>query len=102
MSGVAMSGIAGCYGLIAFPQGLKGEASIQDFETYDNITGGMDVFFSERDKRGFLVVRQEARSYDMDFGEQKTTVKHYPKTYFDWNGKGFTARASNNSPAIPR
>jgi hypothetical protein len=99
MSGTALSGIAGCYGLVAFPEGLKGKTVIQDFETYDNITGGMDVFFNDRDKRGFLVVRQEARSYDMDFDKQKKTVKQYPRTYFDWNGKGFVVRKSN-SPAV--
>ena len=96
MSGTVMSGIAGCYGLVVFPDGLQSQAVAQSFETHDQIMGGINISFS-RDRRGFLVVRQDTKSYDMDFDKQQTTEKLTGRTYFDWNGRAFVARMGSGS-----
>jgi hypothetical protein len=101
MSGSVMSGVAGCYALVAFPEGLQAKPVNHDFETYSQLMGGMDVSFS-RDKQGLLVVRQDSKGYDMDFDKQKTTVTLTERTYFHWNGKAFVARKVNVSDASGR
>lgn len=88
MQGEVMSGIAGCDALIIFPQGLRARSVVQDFE-YD---GNVQTFFTNRDQRNFLVVRQQTTYFVDDYDKQKTTEHRQKPIYFDWNGKAFVAR----------
>lgn len=103
MGGTVMSGIAGCYGLIVFPNGLRAAPVVQDFETSDNMMGSQNIFFDTRGKNGFLILRQDVNSLNIGFDEQHpTTTKLEKRTYFDWDGKAFVARSSKKRASKPR
>lgn len=102
MSGTVIKGIAGCYGLVIFPQGFGNKAVLQDFETYGQDGQTLDVFFDSRDRRGLLSVRQQTTNYESDYVKMKTTTTRLPDKYFDWNGNRFVARRNENSGATSR
>ncbi|RYX82164.1 hypothetical protein EON83_20825 [bacterium] len=97
MSGTTMSGVAGCFALVAFPAGLQAPPVSQSFDTYDGPAGGMDVSFT-RDKKGAFVVREQSISYAQGIpdgvdGEYNTPKQLGTPQFYDWNGKTFAPRS---------
>ena len=102
MSGTVISGVAGCYGLVIFPQGIGNKALLQDFETRSAGSEDVRVFFTDKDAKGLLSVRQQTTIYESDYDKMKTTKKPAINQYFDWNGSAFVARQSASSTATSR
>ena len=95
MSGESIVGFAGCDALLLFPKGLRAQPVVQGFESYMTTSSDSRTFFTDRDGRGVLVIRQQQTFVESDYDKQKFTEHRAKPTYFSWNGKAFVARRSN-------
>ena len=93
MSGSTIVSFASCDALLIFPKGLRAKPVVQGFESYMTTSEDSRTFFTDRDRRNFLIIRQQQTTSEIDFDKKQPFTEYRQKpVYFDWNGKSFVAR----------